>query len=136
MSIFKTGQSFQVHAVGYVRSALKNLEDCPLQGEEGAPEAWIELEDDFVDAMQNIETGTELLVLTWFHQADRTVQKCIRRKEYGTPRVGVFSTRSPDRPNPIGLHPVKVLEIGPKSLKVFPLEAVDGTPVIDIKPVR
>lgn len=131
----KTEPSYEVRVVGYVRSPLKNLEDCPLQGEEGAPEAWIELCDEFLDGIQNLETGSEVVLITWFHEADRSVLKCIRRREFGTPAVGVFSTRSPDRPNPIGLHQVRVVEITGKMLTVFPLEALDGTPVIDIKPL-
>lgn len=135
MTPFNTQQPLHIYPVGYVRSPLKNLEDCPLQGEEGAPEAWIEMEEDFMDAIQNIATNTDVLVFTWFHQANRTVLKCIRRRDFGTPPVGVFSTRSPDRPNPIGLHRVTILEIVQNRVRVFPLEALDGTPVIDIKPI-
>ena len=135
MPAYKTDQSFSINPVGYVRSTLKDLEDCPLQGDEGAPEAWVEIEENLIDGIQNIDTNTELLLLTWFHLADRTVLKCIRRKEFGTEPVGVFSTRSPDRPNPIGLHRVRVMEIVNNRLRVFPLEALDGTPVIDIKPL-
>ena len=128
-------EQFVLHPIGVVRSTLKNIEDCPLQGTEGAPEAWLDIASAFTNAIQDIEVGNSLILLTWFHHADRKILKCIRRKEYDSPEVGVFSTRSPDRPNPIGLHRVKVLEISSDHIKVFPLEALDGTPLIDIKPV-
>lgn len=127
-------EDFQLHAIGTVHSPLKTLEDCPLQGEEGAPEAWIDLLPAYAAGLDNIQPGTELILLTWFHKADRTVIKCHRRNDTEGGQFGVFSTRSPDRPNPIGLHHVKVLEAVRGQLKVFPLEALDGTPVIDIKP--
>lgn len=121
--------------IGIVRSPLISLDDCPLQGHEGAPEAWIELLPGFETGIKDLTAGRELILLTWFHAADRSVLQCYPRKEVNAPPLGVFSTRSPDRPNPIGLHPVTVLAVEAGRLKVYPLEALDGTPVIDIKPV-
>lgn len=126
---------FLLRPVGFVHSDLKKLEDCPLQGNENAPEAWLEIEPEFIYGIEDINIGNELILLTWFHKADREVVKCYRRNETESPKVGVFMTRSPDRPNPIGLHRVKVLEISKTRMRVFPLEALNGTPLIDIKPV-
>ena len=126
---------FILKPIGYVRSDLKRIEDCPLQGNENAPEAWLEIEPGFTDGIDDIGVGSEVVLLTWFHKANREVIKCYRRNEIESPPVGVFNTRSPDRPNPIGLHIVKVLEIIKGKIRVFPLEALDGTPLIDIKPV-
>jgi tRNA-Thr(GGU) m(6)t(6)A37 methyltransferase TsaA len=127
-------EEFLVHPIGYIRSSLKTLEDCPLQESEGAPEAVIEIDAAFMEGIQGMRVGASLVLLTWFHLADRRVLKCYPRRETTAPEIGVFTTRSPDRPNPVGLHRVTVLEIGPGTLKVQPLEALDGTPVIDIKP--
>jgi tRNA-Thr(GGU) m(6)t(6)A37 methyltransferase TsaA len=122
--------------VGVVRSSLKLREDCPHQGWEGAPEAWVEIAPAFGDGLDGIIPGNEVILLTWFHQAKRDVLKVHPRGDLQRPMRGVFSTRSPNRPNPIGLHRVQVLEIEKgKRLRVSPLEALDGTPVIDIKPV-
>jgi tRNA-Thr(GGU) m(6)t(6)A37 methyltransferase TsaA len=106
-----------------------------LQGDEGAPEAWIQINDQFKDATQGLAPGSSILLFTWFHLADRETLKCYPRNNYDAPHVGVFTTRSPDRPNPIGLHRVKILEVQNLKLKVHPLEALDGTIVIDLKPV-
>jgi tRNA-Thr(GGU) m(6)t(6)A37 methyltransferase TsaA len=128
--------SYMLCPVGVVRSTLKRREDCPHQGWEGAPEAWVEIDPAFVDGLDGIIPGSEVILLTWFHQAKRDVLKVHPRGNPERPLRGVFSTRSPDRPNPIGLHRVEVLGIEKKMrLKVRPLEALDGTPVIDIKPV-
>jgi tRNA-Thr(GGU) m(6)t(6)A37 methyltransferase TsaA len=125
-----------LQTIGVIRSALKSLDDCPLQGQEGAPEAWIELDPAYIHGIDNLEPGSEVILLTWFHQANRSVITCYPRKQTTAPHVGVFTTRSPDRPNPIGLHQVTVQEIAPGGkIKVYPLEALDGTPLIDIKPV-
>jgi tRNA-Thr(GGU) m(6)t(6)A37 methyltransferase TsaA len=120
--------------IGVVQSALTKKEDCPLQGHEGAPEAWLKIEKEFIPALQGLEPGDEIILLTWFHLADREVLQCYPRNQVQSPHVGVFTTRSPDRPNPIGLHPVKILVVEPGRMKVYPLEALDGTVVVDIKP--
>jgi tRNA-Thr(GGU) m(6)t(6)A37 methyltransferase TsaA len=127
-------EKFSLQPIGYIRSSLKILEDCPLQESEGAPEAVIEIDAAFTEGIQGIQVGASLVLLTWFHLADRRVLKCYPRRETTAPEIGVFTTRSPDRPNPVGLHRVKVIEVLPGKLRVHPLEALDGTPVIDIKP--
>jgi tRNA-Thr(GGU) m(6)t(6)A37 methyltransferase TsaA len=121
--------------IGIVQSTLKRKEDCPLQGSEGAPEAWLVLDPKFADGIQGLQVGSSVILLTWFHLADRETIKCYPRNQVDAPHVGVFSTRSPDRPNPIGLHTVKILAVERAKLKVFPLEALDGTLLLDIKPV-
>ncbi len=126
---------FLLRSIGVVQSKLKNLNDCPLQESEGAPEATLLIAPEYRNALDGLAVGNRLVLLTWFHLADRTVLKCRRRKETDTPLVGVFTTRSPDRPNPIGIHRVNILEIHPNGyLRVSPLEALDGTPIVDIKP--
>ncbi len=128
--------TFVVQAVGTVRSTFASREECPKQGSEGAPEAWIEIDPAFAEAIDGIGAGAEIMVLTWLHLGRRDVLKVHPRGDASRPERGVFSTRSPDRPNPIGLHPVRVLEVRePGRLRVIPLEVVDGTPVVDIKPV-
>ena len=118
-----------------MQSALIKREDCPLQGDEGAPEAWLNIDKEFLPGLQGLKVGNEIILLTWFHLVDREVLKCYPRNQINSPHVGVFTTRSPDRPNPIGLHPVKVLAIESGRVKVYPLEALDGTLLLDIKPV-
>ena len=127
---------YLLRPVGIVRSSLKRREDCPHQGWEGAPDAWVEIGPAFGDGLDGVVPGSEVILLTWFHQAKRDVLKVHPRGDLQMPLRGVFSTRSPNRPNPIGLHRVEVLEIeNGRRLRVRPLEALDGTPVIDIKPV-
>ena len=121
--------------VGVVRSELRDRELAPMQGSEGAPDAWIELVPEVVTAASSLAPGDGLLVLTWFHQADRTVLEVHPRGDRAHPLTGVFSTRSPDRPNPVGLHRVRVLAVEGHRIRVGPLEAIDGTPVIDLKPI-
>jgi tRNA-Thr(GGU) m(6)t(6)A37 methyltransferase TsaA len=121
--------------IGVVQSILKRIEDCPLQGTEGAPDAWLNLSDNFIDGLDGLKVGDTVVLLTWFHLANRETLKCYPRREVHAAHVGVFSTRSPDRPNPIGLHTVKILSIEPGRLKVYPLEALDGTLLLDIKPM-
>ena len=121
--------------IGKIHSELKRIEDCPLQENESAPEAILEIFPEFFEGIKDIEVGSEILLLTWLHQADRSIIKCVPRNNYDLPMVGVFSTRSPDRPNPIGLHSVRVLSIEKNKLKVSALEVLDQTPLIDIKPV-
>jgi tRNA-Thr(GGU) m(6)t(6)A37 methyltransferase TsaA len=120
--------------VGVVRSSLRKREDAPRQGNEGAPDASIHLEPSFADALQGIGVGDELFIVTWLHRADREVLQVHPRDDESRPLTGVFATRSSDRPNPLGLHRVTVLGIDGLELQVAPLEAIDGTPVVDIKP--
>lgn len=120
--------------LGYVRSPLTDRAAAPKQGGEGAPEAWLELDDFYAPALLGLAPGQRILVVTWLHQGDRSVLQCHPRADRNRPQRGVFATRSPDRPNPIGLHEVEILEMrAPASLRVAPLEAIDGTPVVDIK---
>ena len=128
--------TFILRPIGTVRSQLTARETAPKQGSEGVPEAWIEVDPAFVDALDGIAAGDEIVLLTWLHLSRRDVLKVHPRGDLENPLTGVFATRSPDRPNPIGLHRVRVLEVAaPARLRVWPLEAVDGTPVVDIKPV-
>jgi tRNA-Thr(GGU) m(6)t(6)A37 methyltransferase TsaA len=126
---------FLLRPVGVVRSELRDRELAPMQGDEGAPDAWIELRPEVVPAAASLAPGDELLVLTWFHEADRSVLEVHPRSDPSRPLTGVFSTRSPDRPNPVGLHRVRVITVEKQRIRVGPLEAIDGTPVIDLKPV-
>ena len=121
--------------IGVVRSPLRNRADAPRQGREGAPDAWILLEPSYADALQGVSAGDELVLLTWLHEADRSVLQVHPRDDESRPLTGVFATRSSDRPNPIGLHRVTVYGIDGLELAVGPLEAIDGTPVVDIKPL-
>jgi tRNA-Thr(GGU) m(6)t(6)A37 methyltransferase TsaA len=126
----------EVTPVARVHSSLTDPSLAPKQGHEGAPEARVEILPDYVEALDGIEAGDEIVLLTWFHRADREVLKVHPRDDPGNPLTGVFATRSADRPNPIGLHRVEVLEVEDgRWLTVRGLEAIDGTPVIDIKPV-
>ena len=126
---------FSVRPVGLVESGLTRREDAPMQGSEGAPEAWILFEEDVRDAMRDLREGDEVILLTWLHEADRDVRLVHPRDDTSIPQTGVFSTRSPDRPNPIGLHRVAVDAVDGLRIRVRPLEAIDGTPVVDVKPV-
>lgn len=128
--------AYLLRPIGVVRSRLKTREEAPLQGSEGAPEAWVEIDPAFADALVGIAKGNEIILLTWLDRSRRDVLEVHPRGDPENPLAGVFATRSPDRPNPIGLHRVHVLEIdAPARLRVWPLEALDGTPIIDIKPV-
>jgi tRNA-Thr(GGU) m(6)t(6)A37 methyltransferase TsaA len=126
---------YLVRPVGRIESTLTHREDAPKQGPEGAPDAWIVFDEEARDAMRDLRLGDEVLVLTWLHEADRTVRVVHPRDDPARPETGVFSTRSSDRPNPIGLHPVEVVEVDDLRVRVRPLEAIDGTPVVDVKPV-
>ena len=126
---------YTVSPIGVVRSSLVDRESAPSQGNEGAPDAVIEIHADVAAGLDGIEVGHELLILTWFHESRRDVLKLHPRWDSSNPLTGVFNTRSPDRPNPIGLHRVRVVAIDGRMLTVGPLEAIDRTPVIDLKPV-
>lgn len=126
-------QSYVLYPIGVVRSSLKRREDAPHQGWKGAPAAWIELDPAYREGLQGIQPGRELVLVTWLHLSDREILQVHPRGDEDRPMRGVFSTRAPVRPNPLGIHPVTVLEVDGTRLRVEPLEAVDGTPVVDIK---
>ena len=128
-------QEYSVKPIGFIRSELKNLEDAPHFYTEGAPNARLELLPAYWDGLERMQSGDEVILLTWLHLADREVLKVHPQGNPDKPLTGVFMTRSPDRPNPLGLHPVTVLEISGTNLRVGPIEAINGTPVVDIKPV-
>ncbi len=119
--------------IGYVQSDFKKRSDTPRQGDEGGIVATLHIEDEFRDAMDGLKVGMEIVLLTWLHEADRNYLKVHPRGNESIPMRGVFSTRSPDRPNPIGMHPVTITYIDRESIKVTPLEAIDGTLLLDIK---
>ena len=125
----------ELRPVGVIRSVLKARKAAPKQGREGAPDAWLEVYPWAAEALQGVGPGDELIVITWLHEAKRDVLRVHPRSDPRKPLTGVFGTRSPDRPNPLGLHPVVVHEIEGSRLRVGPIEAIDGTPVVDIKPV-
>jgi len=127
--------TYSIEPIGFVRSALTRLEDAPMQGDEGGTEAWLELTPLAAQGLTGIGAGDELILLTWLHLAQRDVLQVHPRGDLNRPLTGVFATRSPDRPNPIGLHRVSVLEVTDQKLRIAPLEAIDGTPIVDIKPV-
>lgn len=126
--------SAELVPVGVVASPLTDRARAPKQGAEGAPDAWLVLEPSMAEGYADLDVGADVVVLTWLHLADRQVLSVHPRDDRDVPRRGVFSTRSPDRPNPIGLHPVRVLAVDGNRVQVRGLEAVDGTPVVDIKP--
>jgi L-fuculose-phosphate aldolase len=125
----------EVFPIGWVRSSLKRRADAPKQGYEGAPDARVQVEPRFHPGLDRLAPGQDLLILTWLHQSRRDVLAVHPRRDRSLPLHGVFATRSPDRPNPIGVHRVRLLGIEAGGvLHVAPLEAIDGTPVVDIKP--
>ena len=125
----------RLRPVGMIRSVLKARSEAPKQGGEGAPDAWLEVHAWAAEGLQGLAVGDEIIVVTWLHQARRNVLRVHPRSDRRNPLTGVFATRSPDRPNPLGLHPVLVRAIEGRRLRVGPIEAVDGTPVVDITPV-
>jgi tRNA-Thr(GGU) m(6)t(6)A37 methyltransferase TsaA len=127
--------TYSLRPIGHVRSTLRELADAPRQGSEGAPEAWLELDPALVAGLSGLAPRDELIVITWLDRADRGTLQVHPRGDLHNPLTGVFATRSPHRPNPLGLHRVTVQDISGHRLLVEPLEAIDGTPVIDIKPV-
>jgi tRNA-Thr(GGU) m(6)t(6)A37 methyltransferase TsaA len=129
------GDQYVLRPVGRVSSPLTDREQAPRQGDEGAPEAWLEFAPDLLDAIRDLRAGTDILVLTWLDRADRGTLVVHPRDDPSRPETGVFSTRSADRPNPIGLHRVRILAIDGPRLHVGNLEALDGTPILDVKPV-
>jgi tRNA-Thr(GGU) m(6)t(6)A37 methyltransferase TsaA len=121
--------------IGVVESPLRDRAAAPRQGDEGAPDAWLVLEPGVLEGLEGVRAGDELFVLTWLDRARRDVLRVHPRGDLARPAQGVFATRSPDRPNPIGLHRVEVLAVDGRRLRVRHLEALDGTPILDLKPV-
>ena len=130
-----TVQGFQVVPIGWVDSPLTDREHAPRQGDEGAPDAWLVFDPQYADGIRDLAAGAEIIVLTWLDRAARDVLVTRPRNDPARPLTGVFSTRSPDRPNPIGLHRVQVVATDGPRILVRPLEALDKTPVLDVKPV-
>jgi tRNA-Thr(GGU) m(6)t(6)A37 methyltransferase TsaA len=124
----------ELQTVGYVRSTLRDRATAPRQGDEGAPDAWLEFGAAYADAMRDLAPGADVLVLTWLDRASRDVQVVHPRDDLSRPPTGVFATRSPDRPDPLGLHRVTVRQVDGLRVLVSDLEALDGTPVVDVKP--
>ena len=131
----ETNDEARLHPIGVIRSTIKTRAEAPKQGAEGAPDAWLEVNASVAEGLDGLARGDELIILTWLHRANRDVLKVHPRSDPQRPLTGVFATRSPDRPNPIGLHQVTVREVEGNKLRIGPMEVIDGTPVIDIKPV-
>jgi tRNA-Thr(GGU) m(6)t(6)A37 methyltransferase TsaA len=129
------GESYVVEPIGWVESPLTDLATAPKQGDEGAPEAWLVFAERFRDGLRDLRPGADVLVLTWLDRARRDVLAVHPRGDVSRPETGVFSTRSPHRPNPVGLHRVGVVAVDGTRVLVRDLEAVDGTPIVDVKPV-
>lgn len=125
----------ELTAIGVVESALIDQAQAPKQGNEGAPDAWLVFDERVVEGVEGLDVGDELFVLTWLHRSRRDVLRTRPRDDPNNPERGVFSTRSPDRPNPIGLHRVRLVEIVGRRFRVRNLEALNDTPIIDVKPV-
>jgi tRNA-Thr(GGU) m(6)t(6)A37 methyltransferase TsaA len=123
----------ELRSIGVVESPLGDMSAAPKQGDEGAPDAWLAIDPGFLDALEGVAAGDELIVLTWLDRASRDVLQVHPRGDESRPLTGVFATRSPHRPNPIGLHRVEVAEIDGNRIRVRNLEALDGTPVLDLK---
>jgi tRNA-Thr(GGU) m(6)t(6)A37 methyltransferase TsaA len=127
--------SYSIHPIGVVRSTIKKPAEAPKQGYEGAPDAWLEIVPEVEAGLEGINPGDDIIVVTWLDQSRREVLRVHPRSDPSNPIRGVFATRSPDRPNPIGLHRVRVREVAGLRLKVGPIEALDSTPILDLKPV-
>jgi tRNA-Thr(GGU) m(6)t(6)A37 methyltransferase TsaA len=126
---------YEVQAVGTVESPLTDIASAPRQGDEGAPDAWLVFEPSVLEALEGIKPGDEVIVLTWLDRANRDVLRVHPRGDLSRAQEGVFATRSPHRPNPIGLHPVEIVAVEGLRVRVRNLEAIDGTPIVDLKPV-
>lgn len=122
-----------IKPIGYVHSTIKKREDAPKQGSEGAPDAWIEIQREFTAGLQGLSVGDEIIIITWLHLSARDILLVHPRGNKNNPLTGVFATRSPNRPNPLGIHIVFIKELSENNVKVGPLEAIDDTPVVDIK---
>ena len=130
-----TQDQYVFRPVGRIRSTLSALDEAPRQGSEGAPDAWLDVDPAYTEALLGLAAGDDVIVITWLHRGNRDVLQVHPRGDLASPLSGVFATRSPHRPNPLGLHRVTIHEIAGLSLRVGPIEAVDGTPVIDVKAV-
>jgi tRNA-Thr(GGU) m(6)t(6)A37 methyltransferase TsaA len=126
---------FVLHPIGWVESSLTERHLAPRQGDEGAPEAWLVFGPEVTEGLRDLRSGDEVIVLTWLDRADRDVLVTRPRDDPARPLTGVFSTRSPDRPNPVGLHRVRIVSAQGTRFLVRSLEALDGTPIVDVKPV-
>jgi tRNA-Thr(GGU) m(6)t(6)A37 methyltransferase TsaA len=126
---------FEVASIGTVASPLTDPASAPRQGDEGAPDAWLVFEPAVSEGLDGLREGDEVILLTWLDRARRDVLRVHPRGDWSRAQQGVFSTRSPHRPNPIGLHRVEILAIDGARVRVRNLEAVDGTPIVDVKPV-
>jgi tRNA-Thr(GGU) m(6)t(6)A37 methyltransferase TsaA len=126
---------YVLEPIGWVESPLVDRDTAPKQGDEGSPDAWLVFEQGVREGLRDLRAGTDVIVLTWLDRARRDVLVVYPRGDRARPQQGVFSTRSPDRPNPIGLHRVTIVEIDGPRMRVRNLEALDGTPVLDVKPV-
>jgi tRNA-Thr(GGU) m(6)t(6)A37 methyltransferase TsaA len=129
------GRRAEVRPIGVIRSRIKARSQAPRQGSEGAPDAWLDVRPSAAEGLHGLAAGDEIIVVTWLHRARRDRLKVYPRSDRRNPLTGVFATRSPDRPNPLGLHQVTVRRIAGNRLRIGPIEAIDGTPVVDIKPV-
>lgn len=127
--------TFEIRSIGSVSSSLRTLDAAPRQADEGAPEAWLVFEPEAIEGLRNIRAGDDLILITWLDRARRDVLTVHPRGDASRPPEGVFSTRSPHRPNPLGLHEVQVTAVESGRLRVRSLEAIDGTPIVDVKPV-
>ena len=127
--------TFSLSPIGHVRSTLTDRKNAPRQPDDGAPDAWLELDPKYKDALLGLNAGDKIIILTWLHESRRDTLQVHPRRIPNAPLTGVFATRSPDRPNPIGLHEATILEITAKGIHVDAIECIDGTPVLDIKPV-
>ena len=131
----QVGSRAQLRPIGVIRSNLKKRSEAPMQGSEGAPDAWLEVNPSAAQGLDGLVVGNDIIVLTWLHRARRDVLRIHPRSDRRRPLTGVFATRSPDRPNPLGLHRVTLRRVAKNRLRIGPIEAIDGTPVVDIKPV-
>jgi tRNA-Thr(GGU) m(6)t(6)A37 methyltransferase TsaA len=130
-----SSEPYVLHPIGQIRSTIRTRREAPCQGAEGAPDVWLDVLPAFAPALLGLSAGDEVVVITWLHQANCETMQVRPRRNPANPLTGVFLTRSPDRPNPLGLHRVTVREIAGHRLRIGPMEAIDGTPVVDIKAV-
>ncbi len=131
----KRGATTQLHPIGVIRSTIKERSKAPKQGAEGAPDAWLEVKKSVAPGLEGVAAGSEIIVITWLHKGRRETLKVRPRSDPQRRLTGVFATRSPDRPNPLGLHRVTVRSVSGRRLRIGPIEVIDGTPVVDIKPM-
>jgi tRNA-Thr(GGU) m(6)t(6)A37 methyltransferase TsaA len=130
-----TKSRYEVRPIGTVESPLVDRDAAPRQGDEGSPDAWLVFDPGISEGIRDLQAGTEVILLTWLDRARRDVLTVHPRGDSRNPLTGVFSTRSPDRPNPIGLHCVRIESIDGTRVRVRNLEALDGTPIVDVKPL-